>query len=151
MGGASVPRFALRAIGLDRMHQENEGTRHSGSRRNQPNHRTLPATLPNAATREPSLLRMLRGRMFSARPQDGGTWPPPVTNWQWGFSTRAHIPPLRTSSPPLRPGFLFCCCRAQRVAAAFHGVAAFGGRARPKIWQPTAVRTFFRGREVYCS
>ena len=43
------------------------------------------ATLPNAASREPSRLTMLRGKMFSARPEDGGTWQPPVTNWQRDF------------------------------------------------------------------
>jgi hypothetical protein len=66
------------------MHQENEGTRHAGSHRNQLDHRTHPATLPYAASREPSHLTMLRGKMFSARPDDGGTWQPPVTNWQRG-------------------------------------------------------------------
>jgi hypothetical protein len=38
--GASVPRFALRAIGIDHMRQENEGTHHADSHRNQLNHRT---------------------------------------------------------------------------------------------------------------
>jgi hypothetical protein len=36
-------------------------------------------------------------------------------------------------------------------AVAFQGDAAFGARALPKIWQPTAVRTFFQGPEEYCS
>jgi hypothetical protein len=39
-GGASVSRFALRAIGINRMRQENKGTRHADSHRNQLNHRT---------------------------------------------------------------------------------------------------------------
>jgi hypothetical protein len=34
---------------------------------------------------------------------------------------------------------------------AFQGNAALGVRARPKIWQPTAVRTFFQVPEEYCS
>ena len=38
--GASVPRFALRAIGIDHMRQENEDTHHADSHRNQLNHRT---------------------------------------------------------------------------------------------------------------
>ena len=38
--GASDSRFALRAIGVDHMRQENEDTHHADSHRNQLNHRT---------------------------------------------------------------------------------------------------------------
>ena len=85
------------------MHQENEGTRKAGSHRNQLDHRTHPATLPNAASREPSHLTMLRGKMFSAGPEDGGTWQPPVTNWQRGFGPALWHP--RSISTPSRNHF----------------------------------------------
>jgi hypothetical protein len=59
--------------------------------------------LPSAASREPSHLGMLRGKMFSAGPEDGGTWPPPVTNWQRGFVQRSHAP-QNERDPTQRPG-----------------------------------------------
>jgi hypothetical protein len=98
-GLLSVPRFALRAIGIDRMHQENDGTRHAGSHRNQLNHRTHPSHASQRSIKGASLLRMLCGKMFSARPEDGGTWPPPVTNWQRGLGP-AFTPPQKKH--PLR-------------------------------------------------
>jgi hypothetical protein len=45
------------------------------------------AALPHAASREPSRFRIWPGEMVWSRPEDDGTSPPPVTDWQAGFGT----------------------------------------------------------------
>jgi hypothetical protein len=56
---------------------------------------------------------------------------------------------VKVSSLPLQPGgFFFLIWRVrQAVDGGFQADALEAAPAAAKIWQPTAVRTFFAGRE----
>jgi hypothetical protein len=55
------------------------------------------------------------------------------------------------TDPPIHAGgFSFCFCRARQAVDDADQGDAFGARPM-QIWRPTAARTFFEGREGYCS
>jgi hypothetical protein len=77
----------------------------------------------------------------------GPSVPGPKAGCTWGFGP-ALTPWVLASSPSLQPGgFFFWIWVRQAADSGFQADALVTSAAAVKIWQPTAVRTFFAGRE----
>jgi hypothetical protein len=102
------------------MHQENEGTRHAGSCRNQFNHRTHPATLPYAASREP-FKDVTRKNVFGT-PGRRRNLAAPCDKLAAGLRSRAHSAGADLKAADLTrrvflllsSGAVSCCCLSRR-------------------------------------